>query len=575
MAVPGEEATKELSTFSHSITSDEDLNVYCQPCDEDGPRLPAHGYCTDCKEHLCRSCFTSHKKHKLSKHHTLLDAKCMPQLSQQRSTSNQNNQPSDLTTPCRKHPTEIIKFYCHDHKELLCSVCVTINHTANTCNVSYIPDISGGFAKSKENETTVKVMNIITERYEKIREDLKKMRSKSNISFENLSEDIKQFRKDVNQWLDKLEKQIEDEAMEMLQKNETYLEKMEMLCDDSTKSLLSASDTIKELNETNQADKLFVELKLADDRIEDCKRNIHHLQSYVAREYCFQPNETILNVIENNKSIGTLELKPIQKEARSSYHHGKIYLKVSEDKNLCQIFGMILLNPNVLILTDKGNKSVKLIDTSSQMVIDHLSLDSRPGDITKVTSAEFAVTFPNGHAVGFFTMKSNRIIRKYTIGVDGECHAISCYIDKLVVLFYNPPKLQILDLLGNVQTTVKGENILSPQNVTSNSRSIFVSDWGLKSVTILNWQGEVISTYDSMGLPSGLAVSGDGTFFVCDSERNAIEEIAEDGSSGKVLLKGVKTPSIVCWCADTKKLYYSSFTLSDKEDNFLKICNLS
>jgi hypothetical protein len=139
MAVPGKKATKHFSSSTISKGSDEDLQVYCQPCDQDGSRLPAYGYCTNCSEHLCKTCYTLHRKHKLSRDHTLLDKTSMPQTL----TPVTPTQSDNFNKPCPKHNLEMIKFYCHDHKALLCSVCVTLDHTATSCQVNYIPDISG------------------------------------------------------------------------------------------------------------------------------------------------------------------------------------------------------------------------------------------------------------------------------------------------------------------------------------------------------------------------------------------------------------------------------------------------
>jgi hypothetical protein len=159
------------------------------------------------------------------------------------------------------------------------------------------------------------------------------------------------------------------------------------------------------------------------------------------------------------------------------------------------------------------------------------------------------------------------------VKVGGYCHGISCYQGKLVVSFYNPT-VQILDMNGTILTTIDGKNIFKyPSFITCNRSSIYVSDWGMKTVTRLNWQGDVIGTcsYSGMSEPKGMSLSDDGTVFVCDNLRNVIEEISGDCSTGKVVLQDRKNPLAVCWCGETKKLYYSCFNLNEKYDNFLYI----
>ncbi|XP_053390730.1 E3 ubiquitin-protein ligase TRIM71-like [Mercenaria mercenaria] len=582
MAVPGKKMPKTFSSSS-TMGSDEDLKVYCQPCDFDGPRLPAHGYCVDCKEHLCETCFRVHKRHTLSRHHTLLDKYSMPQSIS--SVSVHPTQPDNFTKSCPKHTKEIIKFYCQNHKALLCSVCVTLEHTGTSCKVNYIPDISGQVINSKEHQDILKAMDNITEQCRKKSEDVKKITAKSNSSLTDVLADIKKFRTEINQRLDELERQAEDAAKTIQKENNTNLKTVETTCDDVTKSLKTSSDTIKHLNTTKQADKLFMELKLAKQMITDHEKSVHHLAAYDVKEYNFKENKAILTLLDKESSLGTFAEKSLKQpsppphvdiKSRQTSHQGKICVKISKDKNRCWIRGMFLLNPDLLIITDWSNTAVKMVDTSSQSVTDQLQLGTRPQDVISVTSTELAVTLPDYHNIQLISASSNKLKKKQTLKVDGPCYGISYCQGKLFVSFTNPAKLQILDTNGTVLTTVEGETIFnSPLYVTTNTNSIYVSDWMMKTITRLNWQGEVIGSYGGMISPFGITLSDDGTVFVCDPGRNVIEEIAGDCSTGKVVLKDLNGPSAVCWCAETCKLYFSCDTCQDKHDNFLQVFKLS
>ncbi|XP_060559951.1 E3 ubiquitin-protein ligase TRIM71-like [Ruditapes philippinarum] len=582
MAVPGKKASKQFSSSRASLASDEDHQIYCQPCDEEGTRLPAHGYCTDCKEHLCKTCFTVHKKNRLSKHHKLLDATSMPKVLQQPSTSIHTSQSDDLTTPCCKHPQEIIKFYCNDHKNLLCSVCVTLEHQPTSCKVDYIPDISGNIIDSKEYQVILKALNTTFDHYQQMVEDAKEMTGKSNRSLKDALEDIKKFRKEINQRLDQLERQVVHVVKVKEQENNSNITSVETSCEEVTKSLKISSEKIKQLNTSTQANALFMELKLAEKMMEDVEKTALHLSTYDVKEHNFQANKTILTKLITERSLGTLtqktlnkECQPIQIKTRQSSNEGKICVKTSKDKKRCWITGMTLLTPDLLIITDCNNNAVKMVDTSSQSVSDQLQLDDGPLDITTVTSTVLAVTLPDIHTIEFISISLNKLIKKHTMKVDGNCNGISCYQGKLVVSFYNPTKLQILDMNGTILSTIDGKNIFeSPNHVTCNRSSIYVSDWYMKTVTRLNWQGDVIDSYGASSQPRGMSLSDDGTVFVCDRARNVIEEISGDCSTGMNVLENLNYPYTVCWCGETKKLYYSCCR-TDEIDNFLYIYKLS
>ncbi|XP_060561848.1 uncharacterized protein LOC132721544 [Ruditapes philippinarum] len=554
------------------MASDEDLQVYCQPCDEEGTRLPAHGYCTDCKEHLCKTCLTVHKKLKSSKHHTVLDATSMPKVLQQPSTSIHTSQSDNLTTPCCKHQQEMIKFYCNDHKKLLCSVCVTLEHQPTSCKVDYIPGISCNIIDSKEYQIILKTLNTTFDYYQQMVEDVKEMTGKSNRSLKDALEDIKKFRIEINQRLDELERQVVHVVKVAEQENNSNITAVETSCEEVTNSLKISSEKIKQLNTSKQANALFMELKLAENIMKDVEKTALQFSSYDVKEHHFQANETILTKLKTERSLGTLT----QIKYRQSSHEGEICVKTSKDKSRCYITGMTLLTPDLLIITDYDNYAVKMVDTSSQSVSDQLQLDDHPWDITRVTSTELAVTLPNTKKIQFISFSSNKLIKKHNVKVDGVCVGISCYQGKHVVSFVTPAKLQIIDMNGTILTTIDGKNIFkSPYYVTCNRSSIYLSDREMKTVTRFNWQGDVIGSYSGMCTPRGISLSDDGSVFVCDNGRNVIEEISEDSSTGKVVLENLNDPYTVGWCGETKKLYYSCRSVKAKYANFLYIYKLS
>ncbi|XP_045189900.2 uncharacterized protein LOC123547125 [Mercenaria mercenaria] len=582
MAVPGKKTPKTFSSSS-TMGSDETIQVYCQPCDRDGPRLPAHGYCVDCREHLCDICLTAHKRHTLSRHHTLLDDNNMPQTMS--SASIRPSRPDSLTKPCPRHMREIIKFYCQNHEALLCSVCVTLEHIGTSCKVNYIPDISDQVINSKEHQDILKAIDTISEQYHKISKDVKSITAKFNNSLADVLADINKFRKEINQRLDELERQAEDAAKTIQQEKDKNLKTVETICDDVTKSLKTSSDSIKHLNTTKQADKLFMELKLAEQMIKDYEKCVHQLAACDIKEYIFKPNKAISTLFDKERSLGTITEKSLKQQSppqtvniksRQTSQQGKICVKTSKDKVRCGITGMIFLFPDLLIITDWYNCAVKIVDTCSHTVTDQLQLDTEPRDVTSVTSTELAVTLPEKQNIQFISVTSNKLKEKQIFKVDGKCHGISCCQGKLAVSFIDPAKLLILDTNGTILTTVRREDILmKPEYLTTNTHSVYVSDSVMRTITRLNWQGEVIGSYGGMARPYGMALSDDGSVFVCDYGRNVIEEIAGDCSTGNVVLRGLNSPRFVCWCAETSKLYFSCLTEQDKDDKFVQVFKLS
>ncbi|XP_045196068.2 uncharacterized protein LOC123551298 [Mercenaria mercenaria] len=568
---------KKVSS-SLTMGSDED---YCQPCNHDSPRHPAHDCCTESREHLCKTFTIANKRHTFSRNHTIQDKNSIPQ-----SISSASAYPTQPDKLCPKHK-EVIRFYCHDHRALLCCRCVTHEHTGTLCKVDFIPHISGQVINSKEHQDILKAMDNIAEQCRKKSEDVKKITAKSNNSLTDVLADIKKFRREINQRLDELERQAEDAAKTIQKENDKNLKTVETTCNDVTKSLKTSSDTIKHLNTSKLAEQLFIELKIAEQMIKDYEKRVHDLEAYDVNEYNFKENEAISTLLDMERSLGTFAEKslkqpcpppPVEIKSRQTSHQGEICVQTSKDDDLLSscIMGMTLLTPDLLIITDFNDNAVKMVDTISQSVTDQLQLENDPWDVTSVTSTELAVTVRNKQTIQFISVSSNKLEKKQTLKVDGECYGLSYCQGKLVVSFKNPAKLQILDTNGTILTTVKGENIFSrPTCVTSNTNSIYVSDRGMKTIIRINWQGEVIGSYGGMVLPGGTTLSDVGTVFVCDHGRKVIEEIAGDCSTGKVVLKDLNGPKAVCWCAETCKLYFSCDPDQDEDDHFLQVFKLS
>ncbi|XP_060570849.1 transcription intermediary factor 1-alpha-like [Ruditapes philippinarum] len=311
MAVSGRKASTQVPSSIYKA-SEEELEVYCQPCEKEETRLPARGYCTNGRENLCKTCFTVHKKHELTRHHILQDASSIPTSLQQPSTSTNTGQSNDQTITCLKHQKEIIGFYCHNHEKILCMVCFTLEHHTASCKVDFISDISGNTIDSKHYQAVTKEINNTLNQFQFIVEDVKKTTHNSKRSIEDALADIKTFREQINQRLDKLESQAE----RIKQKRKKHLNEVETTSEDVTKSLMETSEKIKQFNKSKQADNLFIELKLAEQVLNDVKEKSLQILSYNVKKYRFKPNGEILNQLKAKKSLGAIQQKTVNTETK-------------------------------------------------------------------------------------------------------------------------------------------------------------------------------------------------------------------------------------------------------------------
>ncbi|XP_052809496.1 E3 ubiquitin-protein ligase TRIM33-like [Mya arenaria] len=120
----------------------------CQPCSRDEEFLTAEAFCTVCKEFLCSTCTSVHRKLKVSKGHTIQDKFSMP--GSITGLENEMKHEDQDSQSCEKHPSEFIKYFCPEHQVCLCGHCLALKH--RNCEVEIISEISNDFKDSQEYE---------------------------------------------------------------------------------------------------------------------------------------------------------------------------------------------------------------------------------------------------------------------------------------------------------------------------------------------------------------------------------------------------------------------------------------
>ena len=145
MQVSGRKGRGDVERSSNKPGHD----LYCVPCQRDDENNEAFGYCQDCTEHLCETCYKSHRKARSSISHVLLDKQRMP--------TRMSEQTKSVTlgcrVPCSKHADKIIEFFCCDHNKVFCYVCSTLDHTH--CKKEYITDISKSFVAVQDFQAKI------------------------------------------------------------------------------------------------------------------------------------------------------------------------------------------------------------------------------------------------------------------------------------------------------------------------------------------------------------------------------------------------------------------------------------
>jgi hypothetical protein len=363
-----------------------------------------------------------------------------------------------------------------------------------------------------------------------------------------------------------------DDAVKKLQHDDSeMLETTETTSDVIMKSLEESANALKHLNKCKKADQLFTELKCVKQLILDNENKLKQLETTTGecKEYIFEPNEIIETFLQAETSLGTMRPTSHEQSDQLSISSSEpeeetlpcaICVKSPTDKKDCYITGIAAGSRNQVIVADKSNASIKVVDLDSQDII-QCKLDSKPWDVTMTSDDTIAVTMPLAKTIQFFLFTSHNITKHHKLKKIGECYGLSHHHGKLVVTFLNPAQLQIMDLEGNVQRKIlRNSNkkliFKNPLHMATNSNSIFVSDSDKGTVFCFNWEGELTGRYDRMQTPIGIALLDDGSVFVSDISEDEcnILNISADCKKAEIVLQDLNYPQAICWFSETKTL---------------------
>ena len=260
-------------------------------------------------------------------------------------------------------------------------------------------------------------------------------------------------------------------------------------------------------------------------------------------------------------------------KSKEFVHIEYIQASTDVDDDRCWITGLAVLNYNQLILADSKNFSIKLVDLSSNQVVDQIKTDHYPLDVAVADKTKCAATFPVDRAIRFINVTTETItLSDEELHVDGDCRCLCFYGNRILITFSCPAKFQILEKDGTILRTVmldsEGYLIFNePYYVTANNKHIMVSDHGEREITRLNWDGHVLDRFKSDGCPHGVTATDNSFLFVCGENIYQCNNRNEIG----VVVRDLKFPYTIVYSETNNFLFVSSHKGYDKNDNYVQV----
>ncbi|XP_060561605.1 uncharacterized protein LOC132721335, partial [Ruditapes philippinarum] len=530
-----------------------DKEIFCDPCQRNNKYKIAEGFCVDCDEHLCSSCFNIHKTFRVLQHHVLVDKNSVQE--------NQTGNVKDICVDrCLSHTDRVIEYFCQSCDKLCCSVCIIKGHR-HCETVDFIPDIVENIEHSKVfldvNETIHNQSVLLAEQGEKckINQDKRKKLKDS------AKEDVKTKCQEIRDWLNKneieMERKIETKYTEQQQRFDMVSNEVTHLTNDLEKAKLSLTTK----KNSSQRCQLFVALQKAKlttkkvyTRLQELEK-IKTIQNYRFKEAPF------LQDVKKHTELGMLE--EIKSDTKKN-----IKFLYSFDTGLEGNPGrMCMMYDNILLLQ---NYSIMMLDPgrTQQQILSELKLNSTPADITKISQREVAVTFPDDGVITIFDVTpEGQIKEKQKIDAGRDCHGIQYFKKSFIVTYCHTlsGSIKIIDMSGHLIKELVGSSPLVfqlPIGLALNQRSgiLYVSDNSDDTVTSLTLDSTIINVYKCQPLYLyGVSLDENGSVYVCACCLKEIHQLSDKCSLVQILEIEFKTYLHVLFSETNNLMYVSTY----------------
>ncbi|XP_045174526.2 uncharacterized protein LOC123535838 [Mercenaria mercenaria] len=573
MAVSGRKVSDFRGTVSKG--SAEDFDHSCEPCLAIGQFVEGHGFCVDCQECLCKTCFAYHQRTKASKHHQLLHKDNIGK-------HNVHSKDSAMCTEkCVIHKNEIIKFFCTEHEFLGCTDCITLNH--RTCKIDYIPDKCAGIGDSDEYR---KMLRELDQKMKDIDAVIKMATLQDNqidSSYDHVIKEIIKFRKEINDRLDELQKQVQTEAEKKKLKDKQTVKNVLDTCTAVSSDIKKVKSDLQDNKTSQQNGQLYIMIKQAKSKLKlDDLKNVQDSLDQTRVHHTFERNKELENIFTKQDIFGTLNLTTtmVKKEQLSISttpvtmikkkvfdkltHKGDINVKKNSDKKECWITGCAVLPSNKVILADNNNNKLKIVNIQRKAVIEEKKLNSDPLDIAVLPQDQIAVTMPEKREILIMTTAGKLSISR-SIPVKQECRGITYHQGQLYVVCWDPCSVHIVDIQGYVNNIISlnSEIFAYPQYIllSEDARHIYISNYSSHSVVSVTLQGDVSAVYQHKDFsgPERMLMLDDGSLLVCCFRNNNLHHISGDLKQGHTILHGLQYPRSICYNHHQQEVYIGGY----------------
>ncbi|KAH3721524.1 tripartite motif-containing protein 2-like [Dreissena polymorpha] len=547
-----------------------DPNKKCDTCHRQDKEVDAQQWCPQCHDALCDDCVSFHNALKTTKLHKTV------YLSKVR------NQPIEniISHPhCPDHAGETVTRYCETHDDIGCEKCVATKH--KSCK-DVRPLKDAAHTHQSEINKIKSTLGDATKLARALYDDRFKADKTLDDVQANMLIRIQSIRKKINENLLKCESQIIGELYDVHGKEKAVIQSemkeaqrirkscgmIHGLCESSSKygteyhvlenrtkaatqseyykgKLGSLNNRIKQTKMDFVVDPILEKLmsgvsRLGDIRMTSSPAELPVTQNLKIAKHDSDPEDELdmrgsrRTLQADSKSLRSMRLSNLYANLQAAFS-----ARSDSDTELCWFTGIAYLPNGNMVLVDRNNSKLKLIDKTFRLVGEH-KMEHQPFGLTFMLTNQIAVTTPRENQVEIYEvgatfklLDSFRISdRGYGISYGGEKFAVICSCasnPSIKVISRNGEEKQDLCPVDNYHPM-----FLRPWYVKLDPSGtyMYVSDCHRSHVTCIS--GTVLKQFvyqdSSLNSPRGMYITKDKRVLVCGFGTDNVQLLSSDGA---------------------------------------------
>ncbi|XP_052778097.1 uncharacterized protein LOC128215452 [Mya arenaria] len=515
-----------MATGDSSIYKGSDLihDFSCSKCEEDNLNTEAQHFCPQCEHYLCAKCVNMHNGY--HKAHIVYGREDIQKWA------------GFSMNKCDQHGNKL-EASCDDDQELCCSVCVALNHR-QCSSISHLPDLAKGFLKTADFIQLPAAVDEMRSRLDELKSTRTKDQTSLKDSYRNVLAEIKALRKKIDQILDQLEKKTIEQLDSLMEDLEKSQEEDLDMCADMQDRLKTLIDKLQQATGKHKEINSYIGFTKCQTKLNEAKTVVQEIQRRPKECIRFNSDESVKPFLKIFNHIGYVDsVYSIPKKtdvghvynAQSSTFYS---VKIEKDPYCCNIVGICVLPSGDLVIVDRNNKRVKLLNEQYK-VIGHCDFPTPPQHLLHTAGEEIAVAVSYGflNEVHFLTVTRGQLQpgRKFTI--DHKCYSIAHHQGQLYVgssdtLYQYTIDGQMIRKIYEYSSHPFSEFMCA---VSPDGERIYVTTSDKSELITLDKGGQVLSTLKDPDLraPNGVCVSPIGHVFVCGFESHTVLQVDREG----------------------------------------------